>query len=99
MEAKVIIAIGAAYAGIYYLAARRLLFQLRDIDQDYFKYLGARGGVGSSNSSAVIALVLDGDAPKEFSACEHQASTFCSASHAGAVSDCSNCHFLVALNH
>lgn len=66
MEAKVIIAIGAAYAGIYYLAARRLLFQLKDIDQDYFKYLGARGGVGSSNSSAVIALVLDGDAPKEF---------------------------------
>lgn len=66
MEAKVIIAIGAAYAGIYYLAARRLLFQLKDIDHDYFKYLGARGGVGSSNSSAVISLLFDSGVPKKF---------------------------------
>lgn len=65
MEAKTIIAVGTAYAWIYYLAARRLLFQLKDIDKDYFTHLGARGGIGSSNSSAVIALVFDGDVPKE----------------------------------
>ncbi|MFC6349678.1 MULTISPECIES: hypothetical protein [Stenotrophomonas] len=66
MDAKVVIAIGAAYAGIYYLAARRLLFELKDADQEYFKYLGAKGGVGQSNSSAVIAMILDSSVPKEF---------------------------------
>lgn len=66
MDAKVLIAIGAAYAGIYYLTARRLLFQLKSIDPDYFQYLGAHGGVGPSNSSAVIALIMDRSVPKEF---------------------------------
>lgn len=66
MDAKVVIAMGAAYAGIYYLTARRLLFDLKDIDQEYFSYLGARGGIGQSNSSAVIAMVLDSSVPKKF---------------------------------
>ena len=66
MDAKYVIAIGAAYAGIYYLSARRLVFQLKDIDQEYFKYLGADGGVGPSNSNAVGKLIFDSKAPRDF---------------------------------
>lgn len=66
MDARVLIAIGAIYAAIYYLAGRRLLFELRGIDPDYFKYLGANGGVGPSNSSAVIKMMFDDGVPKEF---------------------------------
>ena len=66
MDAKVLIAIGAAYAAIYYLAGRRLLFELKSIDPDYFKYLGPNGGVGYSNSSAVAKMIFDGDVPKDF---------------------------------
>lgn len=66
MDAKMLIAFGAAYAAIYYFAGRRLLFELRDIDPDYFKYLGALGGIGQSNSNAVVKMIFDSGVPKDF---------------------------------
>ena len=58
------IAVLAAYAGIYYLSARRLLSELRGIDHEYLKYLGAHGGIGASNSMAIIKLLFDSGIPK-----------------------------------
>lgn len=65
MDAKVAIALGSVYGGIYYFMARRLLFRLRGVDKNYYIYLGAQGGVGFSNSAAIIAMIFDTGTPKE----------------------------------
>jgi hypothetical protein len=66
MSTSFLIALAAIYAAIYYLAARRLLAELKDIDKDYYQFLGAHGGIGPSNSNAIIKMIFDEGVPKEF---------------------------------
>lgn len=66
MDAKSLISAGAVYVAIYYWLARRLVSQLSTFDPEYFKHLGARGGVGPSNSFAMLGLLFDGEVPKNF---------------------------------
>lgn len=66
MDAKVAIGLGAAYGAIYYFMARRLLFRLECVDEDYYRHLRAQGGVGFSNSAAIIAMIFDTGTPKKY---------------------------------
>ncbi len=66
MDAKLLISVGTIYGAIYYYCARWLLSALRTVDLEYFNYLGAQGGVGPSNSYAIMKVVFDFDVPKVF---------------------------------
>jgi hypothetical protein len=66
VDAKLVIAAGAVYAGVYYFLARRLLLDLKGVDREYFEYLRARGGTGIGTSSAVLSMIFDSGTPKEF---------------------------------
>jgi hypothetical protein len=42
------------------------LSELKGIDPEYLENLGAHGGIGPSNSNAIIKMVFDGGVPKDF---------------------------------
>lgn len=66
MNANIVIGAGAIYTMIYNLAARRVLFDLKKVDPDYFEFLGAGDGIGARNSFAIVQMIFDEDVPKRF---------------------------------
>jgi hypothetical protein len=66
MNANIVIGAAAIYTMIYNFAARRVLFDLKKVDPDYFEYLGASDGISGGNSVAIIKMIFDEDVPKRF---------------------------------
>jgi hypothetical protein len=54
------------YIWVYYAVARSAMRQLLAIDPDYHSYLGARPGLGMSNSLAIGRMLFDSGVPKPF---------------------------------
>ena len=66
MDAKVVITLLCIYGGVYYVLARRVLGKIKEVDSDYFDYLGARARIGMSNSVAIMKMLADESIPKKF---------------------------------
>lgn len=66
MSANVAFSIGVVYTFVCYFAARRTLFDLKNVDPNYFEYLGASDGVNGRNSAAIIQMMFDDGVPKKF---------------------------------
>jgi hypothetical protein len=64
MEARDWISLAALYVGVYYVVARGALRKLQAIDPVYSSKLGAKPGVGISNSLAVGKMLFDLELPK-----------------------------------
>ena len=58
--------LAALYVWIYYGVARSALRELREVDPDYYRFLGAEGGLGMKNAMAVGQLLFDRQIPKAF---------------------------------
>lgn len=58
--------IAVLYVWVYYAVARSAMRQLLAVDPDYYSYLGARPGLGMSNSVAICRMLLDDGVPKSF---------------------------------
>ena len=54
------------YIWAYYAVARSAMRQLLAADPDYYSYLGAKPGIGMSNSLAVGRMLFDSRIPKPF---------------------------------
>jgi hypothetical protein len=65
MEPRDWISLAALYVGVYYAVARWAMKGLQAVDPDYYAKLGARPGVGMSNSFAVGRMLFDRELPKQ----------------------------------
>jgi len=54
------------YIWVYYAVAHSAMRQLLAADPDYYSYLGAKPGLGMSNSLAIGHMLLDSRVPKPF---------------------------------
>ena len=66
MHPTVPLFIAVLYVWIYYAFARSAMRQLIVVDPNYYAYLGARPGLGMSNSLAIGRMLLDSGVPKPF---------------------------------
>ena len=66
MAIKAAIAIAALFVGIYYALARNILSDLKRIDPDYYRWLGAKSGISGRNSLAIGEMLFDKSIPKNF---------------------------------
>jgi hypothetical protein len=64
MNARDVIALMSLYVAIYYFNARRLVFMIREFDEEYFQGLDFVGRVGMRNSLAIGKILFDSSLPK-----------------------------------